>query len=60
MKFGEIELNFVFAMLLNNRNTKKKLMIMETTEKINDIGRENRHIEQIIKVIDLYIRYFEH
>lgn len=28
---------------------------METTEKINDIGRENRHIEQIIKVIDLYI-----
>ena len=28
---------------------------MDTTEKINDIGRENRHIEQIIKVIDLYI-----
>ena len=28
---------------------------METTEKIDDIGRDNRHIEQIIKVIGLSI-----
>jgi hypothetical protein len=28
---------------------------METTEKIDDIGRDNRHIEQIIKIINLTI-----
>lgn len=28
---------------------------METTEKINDIGRDNLYIEEIIKVIDVTI-----
>lgn len=28
---------------------------METTEKINDIGRDNRYIEEMIKVYDLSI-----